>query len=170
MYQEFVQKHRASSREPVQRPTQPPTGGGLSWWLLPLRGGHGGGLRRFAAVMAEVFAPSWRSRRRSFYTNNKNMARFISDLRFFNRRSLLGVCAFLRYLHRQALLWTKSKINNPKQAKKIPPPTLLGNGGQRSPAVEVKAVFCGRGQWPCMSHGGRVRRPTAIWRLKRHNP
>ena len=61
-----------------QRPTQPPTGGGLSWWLLPLRGGHGGGLRRFAAVMAEVFAPSWRSRRRSFDANTKTTQKFAS--------------------------------------------------------------------------------------------
>ena len=58
-----------------QRPTQPPTGGGLSWWLLPLRGGHGRGLRRFAAVMAEVFAPSWWSRRRSFLHRHKNNAK-----------------------------------------------------------------------------------------------
>ena len=61
-----------------QRPSQPPTGGGLSWWLLPLRGGHGRGLRRFAAVMVEVFAPSWWSRRRSFLHRHENNAKIAS--------------------------------------------------------------------------------------------
>ena len=50
---------KITTHQTDQRRTQPPTGGGLSWWLWPLRGGHGRGLRRFAAVMAEVVAPSW---------------------------------------------------------------------------------------------------------------
>ena len=107
----------------------------------PLRGGHGEGLCPFMAVTADVFVYQL-----------EYIARFISDLRFLiEERSLLGVCALLRYLRRQALFfWTKSKINNPKQAPKMPPPTLTvggGHGGQRHPAVEVMAVFCVRGQW-----------------------
>ena len=94
----------------LQRPTQPPTGGGLSWWLLPLRGGRGRGLRRFAVVMAEVFAPSWWSRRRSFLHRHKNNAkkRFTCDFRLFYHRDLLGVCASSRHLRRQAKFLAKS--------------------------------------------------------------
>ena len=94
----------------IQRPMQPPTAGGLSWWLWPLRGGHGRGLRRFAAVVAEVFAPSWWSRRRSFIHRHKNNAknRFTCDFRLFHHRNLLGVCASSRHLRRQAIFSAKS--------------------------------------------------------------
>jgi hypothetical protein len=93
-----------------QRPMQPPTAGGLSWWLWPLRGGHGRGLRRFAAVVAEVFAPSWWSRRRSFIHRHKNNAknRFTCDFRLFHHMNLLGVCASSRHLRRQAIFSAKS--------------------------------------------------------------
>ena len=99
-----------SDAQPLQRPMQPPTAGGLSWWLWPLRGGHGRGLRRFAAVVAEVFAPSWWSRRRSFIHRHKNNAkkRFTCDFRLFHHRNLLGVCASSRHLRRQAIFSAKS--------------------------------------------------------------
>ena len=105
---------------PSQRPMQPPTAGGLSWWLWPLRGGHGRGLRRFAAVVAEVFAPSWWSRRRSFIHRHKNNAknRFTCDFRLFHHMNLLGVCASSRHLRRQAIFSAKSLKRRRKKPKK----------------------------------------------------
>ena len=115
--------------DPHQRQTQPPTAGGLSWWLWPLRGGHGRGLRRFAAVMAEVFAPSWWSRRRSFIHRHKNNAknRFTCDFRLFHHRNLFGVCASSRHLRRQANFSAKSSKRRRKKPKK-PPPLAVGGG------------------------------------------
>ena len=113
----------------TQRPMQPPTAGGLSWWLWPLRGGHGRGLRRFAAVVAEVFAPSWWSRRRSFIHRHKNNAknRFTCDFRLFHHRNLLGVCASSRHLRRQAIFRRNHRKKEEKEGKK-PPPLAVGGG------------------------------------------
>ena len=133
-----------------QRQTQPPTAGGLSWWLWPLRGGHGRGLRRFAAVMAEVVAPLWWSRRRSFLHRHKNNAknRFACDFRLFIAGTCLvfaplrGTCAARRFFRR----------NHRKKEEKAEKATSTGRGrwscgGLRRAALEVTAVFCGHGWW-----------------------
>ena len=150
---------------------QPPTAGGLSWWLWPLRGGHGRGLRRFAAVVAEVFAPSWWSRRRAFIHRHKNNAksRFTCDFRLFHHRNLLGVCASSRHLRRQAIFRQNHRKKEEKSRKKA---TSTGRGrwscgGLRRAALEVTAVFCGHGRWFILE----VFLGFLIWRLKRrHNP
>ena len=159
---------RLPIRPRFQRPTQPPTGGGLSWWLLPLRGGHGRGLRRFAAVMAEVFAPSWWSRRGSFIHRHKNNAknRFTCDFRLFYHMNLLGVCASSRHLRRQA-----NFRRNRREGGKTEKATSTGRwrwsyGGLRRAALEVTAVFCGHGRCFILE----VFFGFSIWRLKRHNP
>ena len=153
----------------VQRPMQPPTAGGLSWWLWPLRGGHGRGLRRFAAVMAEVFAPSWWSRRRSFLHRHKNNAknRFTCDFRLFITGTCLGfaplrgTCAARRFFRRN---------HRKKEEKSRKKATSTGRGrwscgGLRRAALEVTAVFCGHGRWFILE----VFLGFSIWRLKRHN-
>ena len=113
----------------AQRPMQPPTAGGLSWWLWPLRGGRGRGLRRFAAVVAEVFAPSWWSRRRSFIHRYKNNAknRITCDFRLFHHRNLLGVCASSRHLRRQAIFSANHRKKEEKTRKKTTS-TAVGGG------------------------------------------
>ena len=158
----------------TQRRTQPSTaGGGLSWWLWlwPLRGGHGRGLRRFAAVIAEVLAPSWWSRRRSFLHRHKNNAkhRFTSDFRLFVTGTcsgfapLRGTCAARRVFGE---ILEKKGGNKPK----TPTFTVRGRwscGGLRRAALEVAtAVFCGHGRWFILE----VFLGFSIWRLNRPNP
>ena len=139
---------------------QTPTGGGLSWCLWPLRRGHGGGLRlllrRFAAVMAEVFSPSCRSRRRSFYTNAKTTRISLCIRRppFVFAGTCLGSLPLRSTRAVRRFFWKKSKKkNNPKQPPKIALPLAVSEGheGQRRPSVctsvEVTEVFCGHGRW-----------------------
>ena len=123
--------------------------------------------------MAEVFAPSWWSRRRSFLHRHKNNAknRFTCDFRLFliagaclGFAPLRGTCAARRILRR-------NRRGENKTSRKKPPPLAMGGGHV--------AVFAapGRGPWRSWrsfantagGHGGHLRRPTAIWRLKRHN-
>ena len=146
-------KHRCLSHPRSQRPTQPPTGGGLSWWLWPLRGGHGRGPRRFAAVMAEVFAaPSWWSRRRSFFHRHKNNAknRFTYDSRLFlSQEPARGLRLFAALAPPGEIfgeIVEKEEKNKPKKT------TITGRGrwscgGLRRAALEGTAVFCGHGRW-----------------------
>ena len=183
-----------------QRPTQPPTGGGLSWWLLPLRGGHGRGLRRVAAVMAEVFAPSWWSRRRSFLHRQKNNAknRFTSDFCLFITGTCLGfaplrgTCAVRRNFRR-------NRRGKGGGSRKKPPPLAVGGSLRNKKGRAFRGGRIAREcRWGWGSRvGGHVacgglRRAalevTAVfcghgrcfflevflgfvsWRLKRHNP
>ena len=117
------------ARAVPQRPTQPPTGGGLSWWLLPLRGGHGRGLRRFAAVMAEVFGPSWWSRRRSFLHRHKNNAKIASHATsaFFITGTCLGF-APLRGTCAARRIFRRNHRKKEEKSRKKPPPLAVGGG------------------------------------------
>ena len=129
------------------------------------------GLRRFAAVMAEVFAPSWWSRRRSFIHRHKNNAknRFTCDFRLFHHRNLLGVCASSRHLRRQAIFSGRNHRKKEEKSRKKATSTGRGRwscGGLRRAALEVTAVFCGHGRWFILE----VFLGFSIWRLKRHNP
>ena len=106
-----------------QRRMQPPTGGGLSWWLLPLlRGGHRGGLRRFAAVMAEVFACPFVAVTAEVILHQQQKCENSVHVRLplFYRRDLLRVCAPSRYLRRQALFLdeVETKITQNKHTQK----------------------------------------------------
>ena len=159
-----------NSKPAAQRPMDLPTAGGLSWWLWPLRGGHGRGLRRFAALVAEVFAPSWWSRRRSFIHRHKNNAKIASNATsaFFITGTCLGfaplrgTCAARRFFRRNH---RKKEEKNRKKA------TSTGRGrwscgGLCRAALEGTAVFCGHGRWLWAA----VFLGFSIWRLKCHNP
>ena len=114
----------------LQRPMQPPTAGGLSWWLWPLRGGHGRGLRRFAAVMAEVFAPSWWSRRRSFIHRHKNNAKKSRHMRrppFSSQEPAWGLRLFTA-LAPPGDFFGEIIEKKKKKAEKKPPPLAVGGG------------------------------------------
>ena len=93
-----------------QWPMQPPTGGSLSWRLLPLGSGHGGGHLRFAAVMAQVVAHFVAVvTAEVFLHQHKNNAKKSLHMKpppFF-RRNLLWVCAYSRHLRRQAHFSTR---------------------------------------------------------------
>jgi len=89
-------------------------------------------------------------------------------LPLFYRRDLLRVCAPSRYLRRQAFFCGRSRNqNNPKQAKKYHRHWLSAE------VTEVNAAPPWR-SWRSFAgtaggHGGHMRKPTAIWRLKRNN-
>ena len=113
-----------------QRPTQPPTGGGLSWWLLPRRGGHGRGLRRFAAVMAEVFAPSCGHGRGVFlYIDTKTTQKIASHATsaFFITGTCLGF-APLRGTCAARRIFRRNHRKKEEERRKKPPPLAVGGG------------------------------------------
>ena len=124
----FLGRRVAASLE--QRPMQPPAGGGLSWWLWPLRGGHSRGLRRFAAVMAEVFAPSWWSRRRSFLHRHKNNAKIASNTTsaFLSQEPAWGLRLFAALAPPGDFFAEIVEKEEEKTSRKKPPPLAVGGG------------------------------------------
>ena len=119
--------------------------------------------------MAEVFAPSWWPRRRSFIHRHKNHAknRFTCGFRLFITGTCLGfaplrgTCAARRFFRRN---------HRKKEEKSRKKATSTGRGrwscgGLRRAALEVTAVFCGHGRWFILE----VFIGFSIWRLKRHN-
>ena len=112
------------------RALQPPTAGGLSWWLWPLRGGHGRGLRRFAAVVAEVFAPSWWSRRRSFIHRHKKQRKKSPHMRLpplSSQEPAWGLRLFTA-LAPPGDFFGEIIEKKKKKAEKKPPPLAVGGG------------------------------------------
>ena len=112
--------------------------------------------RFFVAVMAEVFSPSWRSRRRSFYTNTTTTRNplYIRLPPFITAGTCLGSVPLRSTRAVRRFFWKKSKKkNNPKQPPKIALPLAVSEGheGQRRPSVctsvEVTEVFCGHDRW-----------------------
>ena len=124
----------------------------------PLRGGHGGGLCPFVVVTAEVFfTPTQKQRKKSLHMR---LPPFLSQepawgLRLFAALAPPGAFS------------AKSKKKS-KTSRKKPPPLAVGGGHV---AVFAAPPWRSRRSFADTAggHGGHLRRPTAIWRLKRHN-
>ena len=126
----------------------------------PLRGGHGGGLCPFVAVTAGVF-----------YTNTRNNAknRFTCNFcLFFSQEPALGLRLFAAFAP-PGVFFNKNRRKITKTSQLKSPPLAVGGGH-----VAVFAAPPWRSRRSLVDkaggHGGHVRRPTPIWRLKRPNP
>ena len=131
--------------------------------LSPLRGGHGGGLCSFFAVVttAEVFF--------CFLHRHLNNAknRFTCDFHLFSQEPAWGLRLFAALAPPGAFF---GEIVDKKGGGKPKKATSTGRGrwscgGLRRAALEVTAVFCGHGRWLWAA----VFLGFSIWRLKRHN-
>ena len=138
----------------LQRRMQPPTGGGLSWRLTPLRvprrsrqrssplrGGHGGGLCPFVVVTVEVFFTPTQKQRKKIASHVSSA--FLIAGTCLGFAPLRGTCAARR-------LFRRNRRRRRKISRKKNTSTGRGRwscGGLRRAALEVTAVFCRPGRW-----------------------
>ena len=126
----------------------------------PLRGGRGGGLCPFVVVTAEVF-----------YTSTQKQRKKSLHMRlppFSSQEPAWGLRLFAA-LAPPGDFFGEIIEKKKKKAEKRPPPLAVGGGH-----VAVFAAPPWRSRRSLVDtaggHGGHVRRPTPIWRLKRPNP